>query len=256
MRFNLKESFPLFTSRKIFFKGVFEELIFFLRGDTNSKNLEDKGVKIWKDNTSREFLNKIGLECLPEGEIGCGYSHQWRNFNGEHKNIPDTKGLVGFDQVKDVISKLKNNPLDRRIIINAWCPNQLKYMALPPCHIMYIFNVNPKLNQLNCQMTQRSVDSTLGLSFNIASLALLTCLMAKVSGLEPGEIYWTGVDCHIYKNHIDGVKEQIKRKPFNFPTLDINKNIKTIEDIENLQFNDIEIKNYKHHDPIKFEMAV
>lgn len=256
MRFKLQNEFPLFTTRKAYFKGIVEELLMFLRGDTNTKNLEAKGVNIWRGNTSREFLDKMKLNNLEEGEMGCGYSHQWRNFGGEHPQVLETKGCKGFDQVKDVLDKLKNNPLDRRMIINAWCANQLQWAALPPCHVMYIFNVNPKTQELNCQMTQRSCDQVLGIFFNIPSLALLTNIMAKASGLKPGEIYWTGVDCHIYKNHFDGVKEQLSRTPFDLPTLEIKKDLNSIEDIESLRFEDFQLNNYECHKPIKFEMAV
>lgn len=258
MRFSLRDQFPILTTKRVFWKGVVEELLFFLRGDTNSKHLEEANVNIWKGNTSREFLDKLGLTSLPEGEIGCSYSHQWRNFSGEHPHIPATKGLAGFDQLKFVVDTLKTNPLDRRMIISGWAPNQMQYMALPPCHVGYFFNVNPKTNELNCHMTQRSCDFFLGIPFNISSLALLTCILAKTTGFNPGEIHWTGVDVHLYKNHIDSgvVQEQLTRSARDFPKLIIKKDLKSVEDIEALKFQDFELLGYNPHPKLKAEMAV
>lgn len=256
MRFSLQDQFPILTTKRVYWRGVVEELLFFLRGDTNSKHLEEKGVKIWQGNTSREFLDKKGLNYLPEGEIGTSYSHQWRNFSGEHPLIPETKGMKGFDQVQHVLNTLKTNPLDRRMIISGWAPNQSDTMSLPPCHIYYNFNYNPKTNQLNCHMTQRSCDFFLGVPFNISSLALLTCLFAKVSGMEPGEISWLGVDVHLYQNHIKQAIQQLQRDPRPFPKLIIKKELNTLADIEALQFEDLELVGYKPHKTIKAEMAV
>jgi thymidylate synthase len=142
------------------------------------------------------------------------------------------------------------------MIINGWCANQLDYMALPPCHVLYVFSVNPETKELNCHMTQRSVDSFLGAPFNIASTALLTILFAKTANLSPGEIFWTGTDCHVYNNHIDAVKLQIARTPFEFPTLKIAKPLEALEDILTLKFEDLALSNYRHHPAIKAEMAV
>jgi len=258
MRFSLRDQFPILTTKRVYWRGVVEELLFFLRGDTNSKHLEEKGVNIWKGNTSREFLDKKGLQCLPEGDIGCSYSHQWRKFNGPHPSIPETHANEGFDQVKYVLEKLKTNPLDRRIIISGWNPAQLRWKSLPPCHLVYLYNVNPKTNELNCHMTQRSVDTFLGLPFNISSMALMTYLFAEVSGFKPGEISWLGVDVHLYKNHIESgvVEKQLDREPRPFPKLKINKKLSTLEDIENLSFEDFELVNYKPHPKLKAQMAV
>jgi len=258
MRFSLRDQFPILTTKRVYWRGVVEELLFFLRGDTNSIHLENKKVNIWKGNTRREYLDKKGLDYLPEGEIGTSYSHQWRNFSGEHPLVPETKGMKGFDQVKYVLDMLKTNPLDRRMIISGWAPNQLQTMSLPPCHLVYLFNVNPKTNELNCHMTQRSVDTFLGLPFNLSSMALMTYLFAEVAGLNPGEISWLGVDVHLYRDHIESgvVTEQLSRDPRPFPTLNIKKNLNSLEDIESLSYEDLELVGYKPHKSIKARMAV
>lgn len=256
MRFNLKNSFPLLTTKKMFLKGIVEELLFFLSGNTDTKILEKKGVNIWKGNTSREFLDKINLNYLPEGDLGCSYSHQWRNFGGEHPLVPETKGNKGFDQVKYVIDTLKKNPLDRRLIISGWAPNQMQFMALPPCHLIYIFSVNPETNRLNCHMTQRSCDFFLGVPFNIASTALMTILFAEITRLKPGEVFWTGTDCHIYLNHLSAVEEQISRTPYEFPEISILKRIESLEDIIGLNTSDFKLENYKYHPSIFADMAI
>lgn len=256
MRFSLRETIPVLTTKKIFWRGVVEELLFFLSGNTDTTLLEKKGVNIWKGNTRRDFLDKIGLKTLPEGDLGCSYSHQWRNFGGEHPNILETKGLKGFDQVKFVIDTLKSNPTDRRLVINGWAANQLSYMSLPPCHVMYIFSVDIEKQELNCQMTQRSCDFFLGVPFNIASLALMTNLFAKCCNLNPGEILWTGVDCHLYLDHLEAAREQLLRNPKPFPALKITKNISSLEDILQLSFDDLNLGGYKCYPSIKAPIAI
>ena len=258
MRFSLRDQFPILTTKRVYWRGVVEELLFFLRGDTDSTHLEEKRVKIWEGNTRREFLDKKGLTTLPEGDIGCAYSHQWRNFGGEHPHLPETKGQKGVDQVKAVLDTLKTNPLDRRMIISGWCPTQTHMMALPSCHVLYVFNVNPKTNELNCHMTQRSCDTFLGVPFNISSMALMTCLFAKAAGFKPGEISWLGVDVHLYRDHLESgaVTEQLMRDPRPFPTLNIKKELNSLEDIEALTYEDLELVGYKPHKTIKAKMAV
>jgi len=258
MRFSLRDQFPILTTKRVYWRGVVEELLFFLRGDTNSKHLEEKKVNIWKGNTSREFLDKKGLQCLPEGDIGTSYSHQWRNFGGEHPHIPATKGQAGFDQIQYVLDMLMKDPQDRRMIISGWNPSQLQYKSLPPCHLTYVFNVNIQTYELNCHMTQRSCDTFLGVPFNISSMALMTYLFAKVSGFKPGEISWLGVDVHLYKNHIESgvIEKQLEREPRPFPKLEIHKDIRNLVDIENLSYEDLELINYKPHPKIKAQMAI
>ena len=225
------------------------------RGDEFKQTFDEGGEDMGGEH-NEEFLDAQGLTYLPEGEIGCAYSHQWRKFGGEHPLIPPTQGCEGFDQVADVLNKLKENPLDRRIIINGWCANQLKYMALPPCHILYVFYYNPDKNSLSCHLTMRSSDHFLGLPFNMASTALMTHIFAKAVGMNVGEVAFTMVDSHLYSNSFDAAKEQISRIPYLPPDLEINKDINSIEDIENLQWEDFNLKNYNCHPSLKVDMAV
>jgi thymidylate synthase len=270
LKFDLSKSFPILTTKKVYWKGVVEELLWFIRGETDSKKLEAKGVKIWVGNTTREFLDKKKLD-YPEGEIGPGYGFQWRHWGGdyrcwvggdEHKEyFNNFKGEqfknhinYGIDQLAKVIHTLKTNPSDRRMIVSAWNVADIDKMALPPCHLLFQFDVTD--GRLNCQWYQRSVDTFLGLPFNISSYALLTCIIAKVVGLQPGTLTYAGGDTHLYLNHLDQAKEQIARVPYRFPTLNIKKDIKTLEDIEALELSDLELVNYESHASIKAEMAV
>ncbi len=256
MRINLTEGFPILTTKKVFFRGVFEEMQMFLRGETNTKTIEEKGVKYWQGNTSREFLDNRGLTYLPEGELGCGYSHQFRNFAGEHPLIPATKGLKGIDQVAQVVDKLKNNPWDRRIIISLWCPTQLDYSALPPCHLYTQFYCNPDKKELSCFFLMRSNDVFLGLPTNLIQYSLLTHYLAELCGYTAKELVYTGVDVHIYTNHLEQVQEQLKREPKEPAKLVIKKKAETLEDILSLQFEDVELSGYNPHPAIKAPMAV
>lgn len=264
MRFSLRDSFPILTTKKVYWKGVVEELLWFIRGETDSKLLEAKGVNIWKGNTSREFLDKKGHK-YPEGEIGPGYGFQWRHFGGfyqyvshwhpEQRRIWEKTGEVGgVDQLQNVVNTLRTNPNDRRMIVTAWNPDTVDDCALPPCHMMFQFYVAN--GELSCMWTQRSVDSFLGLPFNISSYALLTCLIAKITGLKPGDLIYSGGDTHVYNNHFEQAKEQIAREPFPFPQLIIKKEIATLEDIEAMEFTDFELVNYQSHKTIKADMAV
>lgn len=257
LRFSLENNkIPMLTTKKMFAKGAIEELLFFIRGETDTKKLEAKGVNIWKGNTSREFLDKKGLDYLPEGSLGKGYGFQWRNFGAEW-NLDDfgiDRDNQGIDQLKQVFNTLKTNPNDRRMIISAWNPQQLSQMALPPCHMMVQFYVDD--GKLSAQWYQRSVDSFLGLPFNILSYAIFTRIMAKAVGMEAKEIIFAGGDTHIYNNHIVPVEEQISREPYDFPTMNINADINSVEDMEKLRFSDFEFLNYQSHPAIKAEMAV
>jgi thymidylate synthase len=257
LRFSLENNkLPMLTTKKMFSKGVIEELLFFLRGDTDTKILEEKGVNIWKGNTSRDFLNKRGLWHLPEGSMGKGYGFQWRKFNSDEKLYNEYAVTTdhGVDQLAQVIDTLRHNPTDRRIIMTAWNPTQLDEMALPPCHMMVQFFADN--NKLSAQFYQRSVDSFLGLPFNIMSYAILTRIIAQTVGMEAKEVIFVGGDTHIYLNHLDQVKAQLDRQPFEFPTLAINKKLNSVKDIENLSFSDFTISNYQSHPPLKAEMAV
>ena len=262
LKFDLRNSLPVLTTKKVFWKGVVEELLWFIRGQTDSKLLEAKGVKIWTGNTSRAFLDKKGLRWR-EGEIGPGYGFQWRHWGKYYDEVPagTPEGIVhsrvvagGVDQFAKVIETLKKNPNDRRMIVSAWNPDQIDMMALPPCHLLYQFDVTD--GYLNCQWYQRSVDSFLGLPFNITSYAVLTYIVAKTVGLKPGTLTFAGGDTHLYLNHMDQVKEQLARVPFAFPKLTITKELNSVEDIEKLELADLVLEGYQSHAPIKAEMAV
>lgn len=267
MRFNLRDSFPILTTKKVYWKGVVEELLWFIRGETDSTKLEAKNVNIWKGNTSKEFLAKKGLD-YPEGFIGPGYGFQWR-FWGASYNVRALQtsfdenaqtvnviqpGQPWVDQLANIVDALRNNPNDRRIILSAWNVAEIDKMALPPCHMMAQFYVAN--GELSCLWYQRSVDTLLGLPFNISSYALLTYLLAAITGLKPGELIYTGGDTHLYNNHLDQAKEQLTRTPYPFPKLVIKKDIKTLQDIEKLEFNDLELQGYQSHAAIKAQMAV
>ena len=252
MTFNLRESFPLLTTKKVYWKGVVEELLWFISGSTDSNILKEKGVKIWEGNSSREFLDSRGLSHYDQGDIGAGYGFQWRHFGAKYTNMYDSYEGQGVDQLKDVIYKIKNTPDDRRIIMSAWNPTDLDKMALPPCHIFVQFWVDSNKKELHSQMYQRSCDVGLGVPFNIASYALLTCIIAKLCDLTPGDFHYCMGDTHIYKNHIDAIKLQITRDPYDFPKI----NIKDITDIDNIKFDDIELIDYKYYENIKMNMAV
>ncbi len=252
MTFNLRKSFPLLTTKKVYWKGVVEELLWFISGSTDSNILKEKGVKIWEGNSSREFLDSRGLSHYDQGDIGAGYGFQWRHFGAKYTNMYDSYEGQGIDQLKDVIYKIKNTPNDRRIIMSSWNPTDLDKMALPPCHIFVQFWVDIDKKELHSQMYQRSCDVGLGVPFNIASYSLLTCIIAKLCDLTPGDFHYCMGDTHIYKNHIDAMKLQITREPYDFPKI----NIKDITDIDNITSDDIELIDYKYYENIKMQMAV
>lgn len=221
LRFPLKlEAFPLLTTKRVNFPAVAKELLWFLRGDTNSQTLSEQGVKIWEQNGSREFLDSRGLTERAEGDLGPIYGFQWRFFGAPYETCEkDYRALgAGVDQIKRIVEQLKNEPHSRRILLSAWNPLDLDKMALPPCHVMAQFYVSNE-SELSCLLFQRSGDLGLGVPFNIASYALLTCMLAQVCGYTPGELIHTLGDAHVYVDHIAGLKEQLKRAPRPFPKL-------------------------------------
>jgi len=235
------ETFPLLTTKKVFFKGIVEELLWFLRGSTNSKELEEKGINIWKGNSSREYLDSVGLNHLEEGQLGYIYGYQWRSFNGQ------------VDQIKYILDELENNSNSRRILLSAWNPCQLKEQALPPCHLIYNFYKSND-NSLSCMMYMRSSDLFLGLPFNIASTALLLMIIARLSGMKAKYIGISICDCHIYEEHIEEIKKQLERECYKFPEvkLEINNQEKDkIKIIETLKFEDFQLNNYTCHEALK-----
>lgn len=231
MRFNLEEGFPLLTTKKMHLKSIIYELLWFLKGSTNVKYLQDNGVRIW---------NEWAKE---DGELGPIYGYQWRSW-------PDNKG-GNIDQIKQVIDSIKNNPDSRRHIVSAWNAGQIDEMQLPPCHILFQFYVAD--GKLSCQLYQRSADIFLGVPFNIASYALLTMMIAQVTGLKPGEFVHTLGDAHIYTNHIEQVNLQITREPYSLPTMSINPDVKSIDDFE---YEDFELTDYQSHPLIKGIISV
>ncbi|XP_004289633.1 PREDICTED: bifunctional dihydrofolate reductase-thymidylate synthase-like [Fragaria vesca subsp. vesca] len=251
MRFNLRRTFPLLTTKKVFWRGVVEELLWFLSGSTNAKVLQEKGIHIWDGNASRDYLDSIGLTGREEGDLGPVYGFQWRHFGARYTDMHADYTGQGFDQLLDVIDKIKNNPDDRRIILSAWNPSDLKLMALPPCHMFAQFYVAK--GELSCQMYQRSADMGLGVPFNIASYALLTCMIAHVCDLVPGDFVHVLGDAHVYRTHIRPLEEQLKKLPKPFPILKINPEKKNIDSFVAADF---ELSGYDPHEKIEMKMAV
>merc|ERR1719403_519007 len=252
MRFSLKDDvLPLLTTKKTFWRGVAEELIWFVSGSTNANKLAEKKIHIWDGNGSREFLDSVGLSHREVGDLGPVYGFQWRHFGAAYTDMHADYSGQGVDQLKNVIDLIKNNPTSRRILLSAWNPADLDKMALPPCHMFCQFFVAN--GELSCQMYQRSADMGLGVPFNIASYALLTRLMAQVCGLEAGEFVHVIGDAHVYLNHVEPLKEQLKRTPRKFPVLKINPNKM---DIDGFEYKDFKVEGYKPHKTIKMKMAV
>ena len=231
MRFDLNEGFPVVTTKKLHLKSIIHELLWFLAGDTNIKYLTDNGVRIWNEWADTD------------GNLGHIYGYQWRSWP-----TPDGKHI---DQITQVIESIKNKPDSRRHIVSAWNVGELDKMNLPPCHVLFQFYVAD--GKLSCQLYQRSADVFMGVPFNIASYALLTLIVAQVTGLQPGDFVHTFGDVHIYSNHIEQVKLQLSREPFPLPQMKINPAVKNIFDFK---FEDFELVNYQAHPHIKGEVAV
>lgn len=284
---NINEYFPLITTKKIFFRGIVEELLWFLRGSTNANELKMKNVHIWDGNSTREYLDNLGLD-YPEGELGPVYGWQWRKFGKEYGEDDEDNGDIyidisgsdkdtdtatdtdtdtatdtatydtyidnkGVDQIKYIIEELLKENSSRRAVLSAWNPIDLKKMALPPCHILYIFNKSSK--GLSCHMTLRSSDLFLGLPFNIASTALLTQILAYVLHINASEICLSICDAHIYEEHLTQVNKQINNELYELPKVIIKKDAPDITSsvdekikwIESLVYEDFELSNYKSH---------
>ena len=238
MRFDLSEGFPLVTTKKVHLKSIILELLWFLRGDSNVKWLQERGVTIW-DEWARA-----------DGDLGPVYGVQWRSWP-----TPDGGHI---DQIAEVVKQLKTNPDSRRIIVSAWNVADLSKMALMPCHAFFQFYVAPpqpgeQRGRLSCQLYQRSADIFLGVPFNIASYALLTHMLAQQCDLDVGDFVWTGGDCHIYANHAEQVALQLSRTPYRYPTLSIKRKPASIFDYE---YDDFEVLGYEHHPAIKAPVAV
>lgn len=265
LTFDLSQGYPLLTTKKMFIKGIIHELIWMISGNSNIRYLVQNGVNIWNEWPYQNYLKENRLDkkfpmysqkWLEEkerfveniksdlkfakkwGECGPFYGVQWRNFSG-------------VDQLSGVITEIKKNPGSRRLIVNAWNAPLIGKMALPPCHVMYQFNVAK--GKLSCMMYQRSVDTFLGLPFNIASYALLTMMVAQTTGFKPGNLVMALADTHLYLNHVKQAKEQIKRLPHKLPKMKINPKVKSLFDFK---FEDFELINYKFHPPIKADISV
>ena len=256
MRFDLRDgTLPLLTTKKTFWRGVAEELLWFISGSTNANLLKEKKIGIWDGNASKEFLESRGLGHREEGDLGPVYGFQWRHFGAEYEDMHADYTSKGFDQLADCIDKIKNNPEDRRILMSAWNPSDLDEMALPPCHLLCQFYVDTTSNEVSCHMYQRSADMGLGVPFNIASYALLTHLVAHATGRKPGELVHSLGDAHVYLNHIEPLQEQLERTPRAFPKLfidDPDKN-KTIDDFV---YEDLHVVGYHPHGKVAMKMAV
>ena len=235
MRFDLSRSFPLITTKKVYFRGIAYELLWFLKGSQNVRWLQENRVHIWDEWADPET-----------GDLGPVYGVQWRSWPAPTLEDPHHT----IDQIAKVLDLIRAHPDSRRMIVTAWNPAQIDSMALPPCHALFQFYVAD--GRLSCQLYQRSCDMFLGVPFNIASYALLTLMMAQQADLEPGEFVWTGGDCHIYDNHVEQVLEQLSRKPYPYPTMRIRK----ADSIFSYQYEDFEVVDYQCHPAIKAPVAV
>jgi thymidylate synthase len=230
MRFDLSEGFPILTTKNIHLKSVIHELLWFLRGESNIKYLKENGIKIWD-----EWADK-------NGELGPIYGVQWRSWN---------TGKETIDQIADIVEQIKKNPNSRRLIVSAWNVGEIAHMALPPCHLLFQFYVADE--KLSCQFYQRSADVFLGVPFNISSYALLTMIVAQVCNLGVGDLIQVMGDTHLYLNHLDQVRLQLKREPYPLPVMKIKPEIKSIFDF---QYDDFKLENYQHHPTIKAKISI
>ncbi|KAH9168296.1 thymidylate synthase [Lactarius sanguifluus] len=261
LRFSLADStLPLITTKKTFLRGIIEELLWFVKGQTDSTLLSEKGVKIWDGNGSKEFLEKRGLGHRRAGDLGPVYGFQWRHFGAEYVDADADYSGKGVDQLREVIRKIIEEPTDRRIILSAWNPADIPLMALPPCHMMCQFYVHlPPSDEptaprrLSCLMYQRSADLGLGIPFNIASYALLTHMIARVTDTQPHELIIQLGDAHIYRDHVDALNIQLTRQPRPFPTLRWTRDI---TDIEDFTYDDFVVEGYDAHPSIPMKMSV
>ena len=234
MRFDLAKGFPLLTTKRVFFKGIAYELLWFLKGSSNVHWLQEHNVHIWD-----EWADE-------NGDLGPVYGVQWRSWPAPTADDPDRT----IDQISNVLELIKHNPDSRRMVVTAWNPAEVENMALPPCHALFQFYVAD--GRLSCQLYQRSCDMFLGVPFNIASYSLLTMMMAQQAGLEPGEFVWTGGDCHIYDNHVEQVLEQLSREPYPYPRMEIRK----ADSLFDSHYSNFHIADYRYHPTIKAPIAV
>ncbi|WP_201596246.1 thymidylate synthase [Psychrobacter vallis] len=247
LRFDLASGFPLLTTKKVHFKSIVYELLWFLSGSTHVDYLQKNGVRIWNEWATAEQTARFNR---PAGDLGPVYGHQWRNY-GASKLEDGSYHSDGVDQIAQVVEQIKTNPNSRRLIVSGWNPGEAEQVALPPCHTLFQFFVAD--NKLSCQLYQRSADLFLGVPFNIASYALLTHMVAQVCGLDVGEFIWTGGDCHIYQNHREQVELQLTRSLYQLPTLTLNPDV---DDIFAFNYEDISVHGYESHPAIKAKVAI
>lgn len=255
MVFDISESIPFITTKRLAWKTMLKELLWFISGDTNNKTLQAQNVHIWDGNSTREYFDHIGLTDREEGDLGPVYGFQWRHFGAEYGTCHDEYTGKGVDQLQNVVELIKNNPESRRIILSAWNPAAQPEMALPPCHVLTQWYVRETDGEkyLDCQMYQRSCDVPLGVPFNIASYSILTYMLAHLAGIKPGRYIQVMGDAHIYTNHVDAVKEQLKRIPYRFPTLRFARKVESIDDFK---LEDFIVEDYQCHKTIKMDMVV
>ncbi|KAI2627594.1 thymidylate synthase [Hypoxylon sp. NC1633] len=266
---NGKPILPLLTTKRVFLRAVIAELLWFIEGNTSSASLSAQDVKIWDGNGSREFLDNLGLTDREVGDLGPVYGFQWRHFGAEYVDAKADYAGQGVDQLGEIIHKLKTNPYDRRMILSAWNPRDLKKMVLPPCHMFAQFYVSfprqaepqtqangdkkPK-GHLHCQLYQRSCDMGLGVPFNIASYALLTHMIAYVCDMVPGSLTHVMGDAHVYVDHVDALKVQLEREPRPFPEMQLSP--ERGDSIDGWKVEDIKVLNYEPHKTIPMKMSV
>jgi thymidylate synthase len=247
MRFDLREGFPLLTTKRVYHRAIVHELLWFLRGETHVGPLHDAGVTIWDEWATAEQTARFGRK---EGDLGPVYGHQWRNF-GATLREDGAYANDGVDQLARLLDQIRTNPSSRRLLVTGWNPREADLVALPPCHTLFQFHVQD--GELSCQLYQRSGDAFLGVPFNIASYALLTCMIAQVTGLRPGDFVHTFGDVHLYKNHLDQALLQLGRELRALPRLRLNPDVK---DLFQFRFEDIAIEGYDPHPAIKAEVSV
>jgi thymidylate synthase len=263
MRFDLTRGLPLLTTKRVAWKSCIEELLWFLRGDTDARILQKKGVKIWDGNSTRNFLDNQGLTHYEDGVLGPIYGWQWRFFGSPyypiHSDTSKSKPTDGFDQIEELIKGLRKDPFGRRHVVSAWNPTDISNMALPPCHYTFQFYVEQDPDTLekylSCHFIMRSNDLGCGTSFNLLSYAVLTHLIALKVGMIPKELVYTCSDTHIYINHIDALRTQLERKPVAAPRLWIRPEVAT-KDWNQIELSDFEIIGYFPHSTVKMEMAI
>ena len=247
MRMDLQEGFPLLTTKRLHLKSIIHELLWFVRGQTHARYLQEAGVTIWDEWATADQTTRFGRQ---EGDLGPIYGHQWRNF-GATRNEDGSYRRDGFDQLSYVLEQIQSNPNSRRLIVSGWNPTEAELVALPPCHTLFQLYVSQ--GRLSCQLYQRSADVFLGVPFNIASYALLTIMIASVSHLEPGELIHTFGDVHLYKNHIEQARLQLSRQPRPLPTMAVEPSVESLYDF---RYEHFQLKDYLPYPSIKAPVSV